>query len=181
MRVDPALSEDDRACETAIVVDGVDDLNRKFLLETWAGRVQPSEMFDKMFDLADHWDIDLIGIEAVLFQKVLKFWFEQECQKRGVSYEVVELKTDKRSKPARIRGLQPYFERGEIFVQASQEQFLQQFDEFPTGKLVDMLDAFSHGPQVWELPEIGEESPELEERAWHKSEWWEGRSMVTGY
>jgi len=181
MRIDPAISEDDKACETAIIIDGVDTLNRKFILATWSGHCQPSEMFEKMFELAEAWEIEDIGIESVAFSKHLKYFFDQECSRQGISFVVVELKTNKRSKPARIRAMQPYCERGEIFVQEQEEEFLKQYDEFPTGRLVDLLDAWAYGPQMWELPNLQLEDETEETRAWHRSEMWEGRNEITGY
>lgn len=182
LRLDPAISDDDQACDSAIVVDGVDKFNRKFLLHTWNGHVQPNEMLEKVFELADTWTVDAIGVESVAFQKILKFLFEQHMQKLGVDYPIVELRPDtKKSKKARIRGIQPVFERGEVYVQKTQDAFIQQYEEFPTGRLIDVLDAFAYGPQMWELPETDIDETREETRAYNRMEFFEGRSEVTGY
>ena len=182
LRVDPALSEDDKACDTAIIVDGVDKENRKWLLDTWAGHVNPTAMFDEIFRLAEFWDVESIGIEDVLFQKVLKHFFDQESERRGVYINVVGLSPgNKKSKKARIRGVQPYFERGEIHVKRTQKLFIKQYEEFPTGTELDLLDAFSYGPDMWELPELDGDEGDLERHESFRSMLFEGRNEATGY
>lgn len=182
IRVDPAVSEDDSACEWAIVVDGVDSENRKFLLETWADHVNALQAFEKIFELAAYWNADRVGIEDVAAQRHLIAWFEQEMTRRGVWYEVVRLRPDnKKSKKSRIRATQPYFERGEIFIQKSHEKFISQYEEFPTGKLVDLLDCFSYGPDMWELPEIEGSDEMLEGAEAFRDVTFMGRNSTTGY
>lgn len=177
MRVDPAISQSDRAARTAIVVDGVDELNRKFLLETWAKRCEPSEMFNAIFDLHRRWQCEATYIEAVAYQRCIKPFLIQECERRKVWINVQEVKPDTRkTKEARIRGLQPYFRSGEIFIQRSQEDFVQEYLSFPLGQTVDILDAFAYGPYVWSMPELEDEYYSDDE--WHEDT---GYSSVTGY
>src|SRR5574342_451674 len=182
LRIDPAISDDDQACDSAIVVDGVDRFNRKFLLEVWNGHVQPSELIAKTFELAEHWPVDAIGVESVAFSKVFKFLFEEHMVRNGIDYPIAELRPDtKKSKKARIRGIQPMFERGEVYVQNTQDSFLQQYEEFPTGRLMDVLDAFAYGPQMWELPEEQVDEAREETKSWNRQEFFEGRNESTGY
>src|SRR5206468_3676191 len=56
MRVDPAISERPGAARSAIIVDGVHQDGRKFLLETWAKRCQPFEMIEQIFQFQERYD-----------------------------------------------------------------------------------------------------------------------------
>jgi predicted phage terminase large subunit-like protein len=169
MRVDPAISESDRAARTAIVVDGVDSLDRKFLLETWAKRCQPSDMFEEIFRLYRKWHCESVWIEAVAYQKCIRPFLVAECERRGVWLNVQEVKPDRgKAKPARIRGVQPYFQRGEIFIQRSQDEFKQEYIAFPDGQTVDLLDAFAYGPYIWGGPDENETDTYGEDEYWHE-------------
>lgn len=180
LRIDPAISEDDKACNSAIIVDGVDYYNRKWLLENWYGHVHPIALIENALRLAVEWQVEEIGIEGVAWQKALKPFMEKEMNDRGISIPIRILKTDNRkSKKARIRGVQPYFYRGEIYVREDQEQFLKEYRDFPTGELMDNLDAFAYGPEMWETPledVVEEQDVEVRRQQWH-----EGRSAITGY
>lgn len=182
LRLDPAISDDDQACDSAIVIDGVDRFNRKFLLQTWNEHAQPLAVISKVFELAQQWDVHAIGVESVAFSKIFKYLFEQHMQKEGIDFPIIELRPDtKKSKKARIRGVQPFFERGEIYVQRHQDEFIKQYEEFPTGRLVDILDAFAYGPQMWELPEDTVDETREETREASRHQMWEGRNTATGY
>ena len=183
LRIDPAISEDDRACDSAIVVDGVDAWNRKVVLDTWARKCHPSEMIKAVFELLERWDPESVAIEVVAFQRFLKFFIEQEMQRRGLYVRVIPLKTDThKSKRSRIRGVQPYFERGEIYVQKAHTKLIDQYLQFPTGDDMDVLDAFAYGPQVWEMPDVdGEAADDDEEEKVGLEFTMGGRSAYTGY
>jgi len=52
----------------------------------------------------------------------------------------------------RIEGLGPIFERGEFWINTvGQEEFIEEFETYPAGKLVDVLDTLGYGPQVWDF------------------------------
>lgn len=182
MRVDPAISERPGAARSAIVVDGVYKDDRVFLLDAWAKRCQPFEMIDKIFELYKKWNCEMVGIEAVAYQKVLKPVLEREAEQRGSWLNVVECRPDSRErKENRIRGrLEPIFERGLYWVREDQEDWLEEFDQFPHGATCDLLDATANGPEMWVAPgEDGEdESPG---DTWNLESQFEGRSTVTGY
>jgi hypothetical protein len=183
--LDPAISDKDQACNSAIVVVGVDHIFRKWLLKIWAKRVQPIKLIENLFSLAMHYDVESIGLEAVAFQRALRFFITQEMERRGVYLNVIELKTSTRkSKNERIRGLQPYFERGEIYVvdqdDPGMRQFIDEYQGFPTGSLVDTLDAVAYLPQLWEPAVEGGDKVDDEETENVRFAL-EGRSVVTGY
>jgi predicted phage terminase large subunit-like protein len=179
--IDPAISEDDQACNTAFIVTGVDKLNRKWVLDCVLKRCHPSEIIKTGFELYRAWNCEVLGIEVVAFQKALKHFMEKEMEEKGTYVNIRELKPDTtKSKKTRIRRLQPYFERGEIFFKKTQHELISEYEAFPTGFYVDGLDALSYGPELWGQP-IDEQSDEAaeEENYWKTHE--EGMDPITGY
>ena len=181
MRVDPAISESSRAARTAIVVDAVAPDGRKFLLDVWAERCQPSDMFEAIFRLDDRWDVERVGVESVAYQRAIKPFLEAEAQRRTRWLNVVELRPDTRkSKEARIRATQPYLERGEVSVAKEHTLFLDEYEQFPFGKTVDVLDAWAYGPTMWEAP-LDEPEDDTAVEEWAFASAMDGRSALTGY
>ena len=104
--------------------------------------------------------------------------------RRGIFLNVTELKPESRkSKRSRIRGVQPYFQRGEVFIQRTEDKFITQYKQFPTGKLVDILDIFAYGPHQWGLPDIDPTPEEEYEELMEEQRGFiaDGRSESTGY
>lgn len=178
MRIDPAISERPGAARSAIVVDGVAPDGRVFLLETWAKRCQPFEMIDKMFELQDEYDCESVGFESIAYQRILKPTIEREAERRGRWVNVIEMRPDSREKKDnRIRGIQPWLERGLVWVRKDMPEFLDEYRSFPVGKTVDVLDAFAYGPHQWSAP-LDEVDEQMEQ---FKIEVNSGRNATTGY
>src|SRR5262249_17022693 len=181
MFVDPAISERATAARTAVVVTGAAPDGREFVLGSWADRCQPFKMFEKIFEFQDKWDCESVGIESVQYQRALKPFLEAEAQRRGRWINVRELKPDVRiKKEGRIRALQPYLERGELWFQRDMRELLGEYESFPVGATVDLLDALAYGPFLWDLQEDNSEA--VEERVEYERVTYDaGRSLVTGY
>ena len=181
MLVDPAISERSSAARSAIVVTGAAPDGRKFVLDIWADRCQPLRMFEQIFAFQDRWDCESVGVESVQYQRAIKPFLEAESQRRGRWINVRELKPDTRvKKEGRIRALQPYLERGELFFRREFRELLGEYESFPVGATVDLLDALAYGPFVWDLDEDNRELPE-ERQEYDRFRYETGRSAVTGY
>lgn len=170
--IDPAISEKDEACETAItaiqhvpLINGKNpeevqrvtegDLleNHQYWWHAEHGHFLPNDQIKRTLDLAEHMQLHIapvkaIIIETVAFQKVLKYLFEDEMKRRGLYFNIIchGTRTDK---DLRIQGLQPLFYQKIIhFVEdhlpdAVESQLLQ----YPHGRLVDIIDCFTlHKP-----------------------------------
>ncbi len=147
--VDPAISEKDSACETAIThcVHHTNESKQQFLYfrEDIHKHLHPHEIATHTINMACKClgKVVLI-IETVAFQAALKYIFRDEMIKRGVNFDIVEMNS-RTAKEARIEGLLPYFANGRIiFVRGgitpeTESQFLQ----FPNGRLVDVIDSWS--------------------------------------
>jgi hypothetical protein len=180
--VDPAISERDFAARSAIVVAGLDEFERILVLEAWAERCQPSKLIDKIFEVSERWNPLCVTVEGVAYQKALKGFIEAECMRRGKWLNVREVRPgNKEGKDTRIRGLQPYAERGRLWIRRSTAQVLvDEFEAFPLGETVDTLDALSYGPQAWIVPDPGSEVPAGRDED-EPRPLFEGVSHYTGY
>jgi hypothetical protein len=179
--IDPAISEKDYAARSAVVCAGLDEMERIMVLEVWADRCQPLRMIDKVFEMAERWDPMVVAVEGVAYQRALKGFMEAECLRRRRWLNIREVRPGSREgKETRIRGLQPYAERGKLWLRRSTcKPLVEEFESFPLGETVDLLDALGYGPQVWVAPEGS--TAEYQEPDEDKPFRHEGISSYTGY
>jgi hypothetical protein len=172
MIVDPNHSGNEGRCRHAITVTGIaENPRRVYLLDVWARSCGTDEFIRTMLDLAVNvWKLDCIYMETIAAQKYLKYHMEYIIKEKSGSdpryaaLKIIELKTPKtaNAKKMRIDGLGPIFERGEFWINAfGMEEFIEEFESYPAGKLVDVLDTLGYGPQVWDF-DINTEEIEAE-------------------
>jgi hypothetical protein len=175
--VDPAISEKDDACQSAITVNLHHENERKerheYWLEDYAGRVTPFKLAEKILKLADKYDtedtpVTSIIVETVAYQEALKYILINMMnlrKKRGVkTYNIVKAKRG--NKAVRIEGMQPAFQQGRIhFVRgAMSDETESQLLQWPNGTLVDIIDSWSMHRKVWQSERFGlPDEPEQED------------------
>ena len=158
---DPALTEDKRGCESAIVTVMRDPLcGCRFLLDEWGDHVQSPDLMDRMrFTMHRHQAImRRFAIEDVQFQTVFKSWLE-ESQSVGqvpLGIELFGVKPKKRDKDLRIAGQQQFVAAG-MWHKSSKIKlddkrgFLWQLEKWPNQpKVRDRIDAWSYADDAWE-------------------------------
>lgn len=104
---------------------------------------EPSWTIATAFALARRWSVVRIIIDAVAYQRTLKWILEQEMRKRGIYYSVVPI-ADGMKKYARITGvLSGLATAGKLWVGPEHTEFLEQFESYgPTyAGIDDDLDA----------------------------------------
>lgn len=149
MTVDPAIGLDEGNDYTGIVVCGMDGKQDIYVLDALRMRVRPNELIDTLFYLKRKWGVKFTGIETVAFQKALKYFIDQEEQRRGINLGIIELKTDTRkSKFSRILGLQPFIERGQLKVYSKLTELLEELYSYPRSPHDDLVDALSYQLQI---------------------------------
>jgi len=181
--VDPAISQKDGAARSAVVAAGLDEFERIIVLEAWAERCQPLQMIEKIFEMSQRWDPLCVTVEGIAYQRALKGFIEAECMRRNRWLNVREVRPGSREgKESRIRGLQPYAERGRLWVRRSTcGLMIEEFESFPLSDTVDTLDALSYLPQVAVMPDSGiEEAPDMQDPE-DQPYRFEGISHRTGY
>lgn len=186
---DPALSKKTTADRSAVVIVGVDPKERVFMLESYAIREDPLVVLDKVLELTHKWTVQRMGIETVLFQKVLldmlrdRVWAWNETHERkdhlftGIFCEVKPPRG--KNKEARIRSLiGTSFEGGRVYLHPSHSNFVDEYLHFPLGRTVDLLDAFTYTAELW-TPGISED--DYDEFLRQEQMFLARRDAVTGY
>lgn len=181
--IDPAISENNEACETAItavqhvdVADGKDPaelpIGSRMHIERhqywWKdihSKLLPSEQIDKTINLAVWMQrhvapVKAIIVEKVAYQAALKFLIEDELRRRGLHFNVVGYGT-RSSKNARIESLQPHFMNCRIHFVENQltDQVESQLIQYPHGKLIDIIDSFTLHKAYWQFDKLVDETP----------------------
>lgn len=104
---------------------------------------EPSWTIATAFALARQWRVSRIIVDAVAYQRTLKWMLEQEMRRRGIYYSVVPI-ADGMAKFARITNvLTGLATAGKLFVGPEHTNFIEQFEQYgPTyGGHDDDLDA----------------------------------------
>lgn len=163
--IDPAISQRDQSCETAItVVKHVRDSSGKvwmYWIKDVHGHMLPNKSIEEIFGLVERYFpfVRAIIVETVAYQMALKYALLDEMIKRKMNIGVLEFKGGHASKDERIQALQPYFAAGRIkLVRGLTPQTESQLRQFPHGKLKDVIDSFSmhmmehQGERMMETP-----------------------------
>ncbi len=143
--IDPAITIETRSDPdyTAIVTCAVDADKNIYVVEYTRKRMLPAETIDDLLRHVTAYDPEVVGCETVGFQKVLKFYLDEECNRRKMYPFIKELTTGGVRKSYRIERLQPYFEKGKIFIREGMEDLKTELISFPTGKHDDVIDALA--------------------------------------
>jgi len=165
--VDPAISERSTAARTAIVVAGMSPYGKLFLLDSWCARQgDPAKVIDQIIAMALEWGPRCIGIEMIAYQKALLPFMQREMASRSKWWPIIELKPDRNSKTAekknmRILSMVPYFKSGQVHILRGNYDFIDEYESFPNGSTVDLLDAFSYAVRLL-VPKDDSRKPALE-------------------
>lgn len=180
MAVDPAVSEKKSHCDNAIIVAARNPEGKIFVLEAYSEKGSPSEIVAKIMELHRKWSPRMVFVEAISYQKALIGWVEEQQLRSGYCFAIRPVHPGGQGKEERIRSLEPYARQGLIHLRMDQVKLLDQFINFPLGKLVDMIDAMSYLPTRF-IPIENMDEPFFEDDpppAWAFDD---GRSEVTGY
>ena len=149
--VDPAISEKDNACDSAIVTAGIDFNNHKWEYETQLMQSDnPSKLLDEIIKTAKRYvskcrDYAVV-IEGELFQKVLAYDLRQQLLEQGLDVRVIEVVHQGiQGKHERIAGLQPSWEANAIHLRLD-SPLIAQFRYYRPGIKgfkIDGIDALS--------------------------------------
>jgi len=155
------LSDPNHAGQTgrsrhAIVVLGFykDDI---YLIDCFAEKCSTEKYLATMYAMAAKWRLNKVGLETIAAQKYLAHHIAYRNKVEGRNLRIVELRgeveapdgTMTRNKEWRIRNaLGPAFENGRFWTQEKFQSFLEEYETFPKGKTVDILDAMAYYGQV---------------------------------
>lgn len=160
--IDPAKTTNPTSADSAIVVVGVNIRNNKiYVRDIQAGKFHPEEIYDIVFSYAQHYQVRTIGIEMNSLNEFISYPFKTEMLRRGLNYEVIDLKPRKSSsetndrnygKEGRIAALIPFYRQGLIYHNKNVSEKLElQLLSFPRSKRLDVMDAFAYIVQLLDM------------------------------
>jgi len=129
----------------AIVVIGADDLNRIFVLYSWAGRLATSKYVDKILTMCENYQTKLFGIEANAMQSLFADLVRDKARERTKRLPIVPVhQSTKVDKDFRIRSaLEPVINSGRLFIQKKQTELESELRGFPTASTKDLVDCLA--------------------------------------
>ena len=146
MLIDPAISVDKRADDSAIVLAGQDKENDIFVDKCVYGHFHPDALIDKICDnvLAYKKRLKAIAIETNFFQKILKYALLKELKRRRLLVRIIELHHNKK-KSDRILGLQALYECQSVYHHPGMKggKLEEQLLKHPRSRRDDVADAFA--------------------------------------
>ncbi len=153
--VDPAISLEDSADYTGVVVVDVDINNTWYVRFARRYRITPTQTVDLIFKINTEFKPMVIGIESVAYQKALLYMLEMASKDRKIIVPAKEVKPDTQvSKEYRIQGLVPRFEWGRIFLSKGFTDLEDELSSFPRASHDDLLDALANIERIAVTPGI---------------------------
>lgn len=143
--IDPAISQEEHADFTALVVVDVDIDQNWYVRNATRFKINPTKIVDLIFRVQDQFQCQGIGIEDVAFQKALIHMVGEEMKRRGVVLPISGIRPDtNKTKQMRILGLVPRFEWGRIKLAQGLHDLELEMAQFPRGAHDDLLDALAY-------------------------------------
>ena len=154
MTIDPAMNPGGDAL--AAVTTGTDRKDNTYILDRLRFRGDLDVGIGLLCDMMERHRPDFIGFEQFAFQSLYKLRLEEEIERRGLGFHVVEVGRDsKKKKSARIESLQPKLAAHKLFFLEEHKPMIDQFLLWiPTSKNNedDEIDALSWQPPLWRSP-----------------------------
>jgi hypothetical protein len=176
--VDPNSGAPTAPDEAAITATGVTPSEDVVVLESYAGRPNPTQFVRQILRMARRWKVRAIGVEQAGQQTTLHY-LEREMKETGYYFPVVPLKHFNKEKEVRIRqALSPVLSAQRLWLSRKQPEMTGQIVNFPDLELFDRIDTLGYGPQLWRIPQT------LEAHAKHRGavqKIMASRSRKTGY
>ena len=168
-----------RGSRAAVITTAIDiRYPRIYVLEAWIRRAATNLIIDEIYRQNEQWEPEIFSIEANGLQKMLKYWIDERAEREKlpeVPYRPYIPKGGK-DEDGRIKGLQPLFRAGQIYMNRGFTELLEEYASWPRG-LKDGIDALSQGLHYWCSGDVVTD----DEYAEYEEDMRRERSLVTGY
>lgn len=152
--IDPAISEEDAADFTAVVVVATDCDRNWYLRRIIRERMNPTRTIELLFSLVETYLPQRVGIESVAYQQALVHFTREEMRRREKYFSVHEVKRlPTETKRMRIMRLVPKYENGKIFHKGDEKDLEDELLFFPRAAHDDIVDALASCEEIVSYPE----------------------------
>lgn len=143
--IDPAVSKQDTADYTGIVVNCVEG-GRWKILEAYQVKLNATELVDEMFFLYRKYRpmFCKMGLEDIMYTSALEYDITRRMRETNEWFTIEKLKHKNRKKEMRIRSLVPLFERGNIELSDKCVDLEDELTHFPASEHDDIMDALAY-------------------------------------
>ena len=186
--VDFAISQEDRADFTSLVVVGLDHAGRMTVVHARKGRWDAKEIIENLFQVNNRYRPDTFFVEKGAIEKAIGPFLYSEMRSRGEFFHI-QGKTPVKDKITRARSIQARMRAGGVYFMKDNDWFDDLYEEmrrFPKGRHDDQVDALAWiGLGLEEMIQAPSEEDLLDEAFWDDYESYldeqGGRNKVTGY
>lgn len=144
---DLAISKEDHANHTVVMVAGIDERDDLYILDARRGRMASNEIVDELIDVQRVWKPQLIGIEKTHVEQSIGPFLEKRIREERLYSMVIEpLTPGKRDKQLRARPIQGRMKQGKVLFPrgaAFLEWLIPELLRFPAGTQDDGVDALA--------------------------------------
>jgi predicted phage terminase large subunit-like protein len=142
---DLAISKEDAACFTVLMVAGLDFDQKIYMLDERRGQWGADEIVEQIIDIIRVWKPLRFGIEKGQISMAIGPHLERRLREEKISFAVEEMPpTHRGNKEARARPLQGRMSRGEVLFPSGAlwtDDHINELLRFPTGVYSDRVDA----------------------------------------
>lgn len=151
---------------SGIIVNSVDTDNKWYLRHVLRFKGNSPALIDKIFELHNYFNPLIIGIEQKSYEDLIKPFFDEECRRRNIFPNVIELKDKGLRKEDRIKGrLQGRFETRSIYLKENPtdntEDLVDELVRFPVGQYDDLADALQYQSEIAYKPDKEDDLDQL--------------------
>lgn len=157
--VDPAISKLKGRHHTGIVVGLVNQRGEVLIDDVYREKFSPQETVKTVFELAqkyvgmDNVHDFVVGIETIGFQEMLFDEFDRKMREDNFFFPLEELKPKQQNKMDRIRGLQPRYQRGNVWHRRGAcDPLEEELLWLGEGSHPDVADAAAYQVKMWMAP-----------------------------
>lgn len=151
--VDPACETNAASSDPDYSITLTTAINRKngdkYVVHYDRARMNPGEQIDSIFNHYRAYKPLVVKIEAIAYQRTLVYWLKKRQEKLNMMFYVEPIKGLKGSKVDRIKGLQPFFAAGNVYISAHMPELERELLAFPMGVHDDVIDALSMHMSFW--------------------------------
>jgi predicted phage terminase large subunit-like protein len=144
MAIDPAYTGQRGSDSTGVTVVGTSPGDNWYVMEAKRFKGGPEQTMSAITLLVTRYRPRVVTIETVFHQEIYRLLFAQLLKERGLRIPVRPYtESNRKSKAARIEGLQPRFKQRKIFLRRGLDDLYQELEDYPELLHDDLLDSLA--------------------------------------